>query len=367
MADRVGPVVEDEGERTGRGRGLHHLLRLDSDPGALHRRARAELHRRPRAGHSGADRRRTGDDRGLGRSRQRRRALSDREAAEPGHGAGLGRHPDHRGGGDRGGGGLPVYGGHAAPGWGGAGGAGYRAGAGGAVRSAVLVEPEHDARLQRALSGAAAVLVPVGATGAANGGVDRGAAVAGGHCGGAVWCGGAGVAAADPVGDPDRAVGVLAGGVPDGAGVPAGGRGSAACLAVSEGPNGPELCLLAADRTDQHCTTMPERVARRLLPHPAAIKRPHQAFVIKPPVMDSPAWLSTFIGAEFALPAKAIAIASALSSEGKPRLRMSSFDSILIRRRESMPHLIEPSWAASLSSSVSMSISPCSNRSRNVQ
>ena len=26
----------------------------------------------------------------------------DREAAEPGHGAGLGRHPDHRGGGDRG-------------------------------------------------------------------------------------------------------------------------------------------------------------------------------------------------------------------------------------------------------------------------
>jgi hypothetical protein len=58
--------------------------------------------------------------------------------------------------------------------------------------------------------------------------------------------------------------------------------------------------------------------------------------------MLSPAWLSTLIGAAFALPAK-IAMASALSGDGKQRLRMSSFDSILIRPRESMPHLIEPS------------------------
>jgi hypothetical protein len=49
------------------------------------------------------------------------------------------------------------------------------------------------------------------------------------------------------------------------------------------------------------------------------------------------------IGAAFALPAKPIAMASALSSDSKQRLRMSSFDSILIRPRESMPHLIEPS------------------------
>jgi hypothetical protein len=93
----------------------------------------------------------------------------------------------------------------------------------------------------------------------------------------------------------------------------------------------------------------------------------HQAFVIKSPVMLSPAWLSTFIGAAFALPANAMAIASALSGDGSPRLPMSSFDSILMRPRESMPHLIEPSWAASLSSSGSMSISPCSRRSHNVQ
>jgi hypothetical protein len=57
------------------------------------------------------------------------------------------------------------------------------------------------------------------------------------------------------------------------------------------------------------------------------------------------------IGDAFALPEKIIAAVSALSGEGSPRLRMSSFDSILIRPRESMPHLIEPSWAASLSSS----------------
>ena len=48
-------------------------------------------------------------------------------------------------------------------------------------------------------------------------------------------------------------------------------------------------------------------------------------------------------------------------------MHMSSFDSILIRPRESMPHLIAPSWAASLSSSGSMSISHRSNRSRKVQ
>jgi hypothetical protein len=49
------------------------------------------------------------------------------------------------------------------------------------------------------------------------------------------------------------------------------------------------------------------------------------------------------IGAAFALPAKAMARRIALSGDGSPRLRMSSFDSILIRPRESMPHLIEPS------------------------
>jgi hypothetical protein len=47
--------------------------------------------------------------------------------------------------------------------------------------------------------------------------------------------------------------------------------------------------------------------------------------------------------AAFALPAKAMAHASALFGDGSPRLRMSSFDSILIRPRESMPHLVEPS------------------------
>jgi len=69
----------------------------------------------------------------------------------------------------------------------------------------------------------------------------------------------------------------------------------------------------------------------------------HHAFVMRSPVMLSPACLSTFIGAALALPANAIAIASALSGDGSPRLRMSSFDSILMRPRESMPHLIEPS------------------------
>jgi hypothetical protein len=49
--------------------------------------------------------------------------------------------------------------------------------------------------------------------------------------------------------------------------------------------------------------------------------------------MLSPAWLSTFIGAAFTLPAKAMAIASALSGDGSPRFRMSSFDSILMRPR----------------------------------
>ena len=47
-----------------------------------------------------------------------------------------------------------------------------------------------------------------------------------------------------------------------------------------------------------------------------------------------------------ALAENAIAAVSARSGEGRPRLRMSSFDSILIRPRESIPHLVEPSWAA---------------------
>jgi hypothetical protein len=55
---------------------------------------------------------------------------------------------------------------------------------------------------------------------------------------------------------------------------------------------------------------------------------------------DAPAGVtSTFNGAAFALPAKAIAIASARSGDGKPRFRMSSFDSILIRPGESIPDL----------------------------
>ena len=57
-----------------------------------------------------------------------------------------------------------------------------------------------------ALPGAAAVLVPVGATGAADRGDDRGA-VAVRHRGGAVRGGGTDVAAGVAVGDPDRAVG----------------------------------------------------------------------------------------------------------------------------------------------------------------
>jgi hypothetical protein len=73
------------------------------------------------------------------------------------------------------------------------------------------------------------------------------------------------------------------------------------------------------------------------------------------------------IGAAFALPEKIMAAVSARSGEGSPRLRMSSFDSILMRPRESMPHLIEPSWAASLSSSGLMSTSPYSKSSLGLQ
>jgi hypothetical protein len=74
----------------------------------------------------------------------------------------------------------------------------------------------------------------------------------------------------------------------------------------------------------------------------------YQALVIGSPVMLSPAWLSTFIGAAFALPAKAVASAAVLSGDGSPRLRISSFDSILIRPRESMPHLMEPELGGEL-------------------
>jgi hypothetical protein len=86
------------------------------------------------------------------------------------------------------------------------------------------------------LLAAAAVLVPVGATGAADGGADRGAAVAGGDYGGAVWGGGSGRRCCRWCWGPDRAVGVLAGGVPGGARVPAGGRGSSAGLVLGGGP-----------------------------------------------------------------------------------------------------------------------------------
>jgi hypothetical protein len=76
----------------------------------------------------------------------------------------------------------------------------------------------------------------------------------------------------------------------------------------------------------------------------AAKRENHQAFVMRSPVMLSPAWLARSIGP---LPCarleNAIATASALSGDGMPRFRMSSFDSILIRPRESTPHLIEPS------------------------
>ena len=84
------------------------------------------------------------------------------------------------------------------------------------------------------------------------------------------------------------------------------------------------------------CSLSSEKV---LTPQQCRIDSPgrHHALVIKSPVMLSLAWLSTFIGAAFALPAKAMAAQSALSGEGKPRLRMSSLDSILIRPRESMP------------------------------
>jgi hypothetical protein len=63
----------------------------------------------------------------------------------------------------------------------------------------------------------------------------------------------------------------------------------------------------------------------------------HHAFVMRSPVMLSPAWDSTFIGAAFALPEKIMAAVSALSGEGSPRFRVSSFDSILIRPRSRCP------------------------------
>jgi hypothetical protein len=59
-----------------------------------------------------------------------------------------------------------------------------------------------------------------------------------------------------------------------------------------------------------------------------------------------------------------MAIASALSGDGHPRLRMSSFDSILTRPRESMPHFDGAELSGQLVLIRSMSISPCSNRSR---
>jgi hypothetical protein len=83
--------------------------------------------------------------------------------------------------------------------------------------------------------------------------------------------------------------------------------------------------------------------------------------------MLSPAWLSTSIRPPRARPENNIAAVSALSGDGSPRLRMSSFDSILMRPRESTPHLIEPSCAANLSSSGSISTSPVSKSSRRVQ
>src|SRR3954447_19216051 len=59
-----------------------------------------------------------------------------------------------------------------------------------------------------------------------------------------------------------------------------------------------------------------------------------------------------------------IASVSARSGDGRARLRMSSFDLILMRPRESTVRLIEPSCAASTSSSSSTSISPVSKISR---
>jgi hypothetical protein len=60
--------------------------------------------------------------------------------------------------------------------------------------------------------------------------------------------------------------------------------------------------------------------------------------------MLPPAWLSTLIGAAFALPEKIMAAVSALSGEGSPRLRMSSFDSILMRPRSNR-YQSRPIWA----------------------
>jgi hypothetical protein len=66
------------------------------------------------------------------------------------------------------------------------------------------------------------------------------------------------------------------------------------------------------------CSLSSEKV---LTPQQCRIDSPgrHHDLVIKSPVMHSLAWLSTFIGAAFALPAKAMAAQSALSGEGKPR------------------------------------------------
>jgi hypothetical protein len=59
--------------------------------------------------------------------------------------------------------------------------------------------------------------------------------------------------------------------------------------------------------------------------------------------MLSPAWRFTFIGAAFAVARTLWPSHRPLSGDGSPCLPISSFDSILIRPRESMPHLIEPS------------------------
>ena len=83
--------------------------------------------------------------------------------------------------------------------------------------------------------------------------------------------------------------------------------------------------------------------------------------------MLSPARLSPSTGLPWARPENNIAALSALFGDGRPRFRMSSFDSILMRPRESTPHSIEPSWAANLSSSGSMSISPFSKTCRRFQ
>jgi hypothetical protein len=65
------------------------------------------------------------------------------------------------------------------------------------------------------------------------------------------------------------------------------------------------------------CSLSSEKV---LTPQQCRIDSPgrHHALVIKSPVMLL-AWLSTFIGAAFALPAKAMTAQSARSGEDKPR------------------------------------------------